>query len=166
MPQIRCKYHYIVAPTQRTKENVEFLLITRLGPDHLNASLPSLLECRSHFRKTLAWASDKTCHHHAPSLRRSAACCGSSQCDTVPTVRLQLTSPFLNSSLHDAAAGRVPYNALHSFPTCVVRNPAGTESGSATKSVSFLFSVEVRSPNVKHGHDSVPPSRLCDHSFD
>ena len=46
-------------PTQRTIENAEFLLITRLGPDHLIASLPSLLECRPHFRKILARTSDK-----------------------------------------------------------------------------------------------------------
>ena len=39
------------------------------------------------------------------------------QPDTAPTVRQQLTSPFLNSSLHDAAAGRVPSNFGPTFRT-------------------------------------------------
>ena len=38
------------------------------------------------------------------------------------------------------------------------------------ESIPLLFSEEIRSPNVKHGHDNVltlgPPSRVCDHSFD
>ena len=59
MPQICCKYQPVLAPTKRTIENAEFLLITRLGSDHLIASLPYLLECRSHFRYILARASDK-----------------------------------------------------------------------------------------------------------
>ena len=77
-PQFACKYQPILAPTQCTIENTEFLLITRLRSDHLITSFPPLLVCRSHFRFFLTWTSDKNGHHRAPSLRRSAAHCGSS----------------------------------------------------------------------------------------
>ena len=54
--QIRRKDQPILAPSQR---NAEFLLIIRLGSDHLITGLPSFLECRSHFRYILTRTSDK-----------------------------------------------------------------------------------------------------------
>ena len=59
MSQIRRKDPTILAPSQRTTENAEFLLIVKLGSDHLITGLTSFLECRSHFRYILTRTSDK-----------------------------------------------------------------------------------------------------------
>ena len=48
-------------PTQRTIETAEFLVITRLGPDHL---IPSLLECRPIF--DISW--------RGPATKTSSPC--------------------------------------------------------------------------------------------
>ena len=170
MSQIRRKDQPILAPSQRTIENAEFLLTVRLGSDHLITGLPSFLQRRFPYSLYPDEDQRQKCHRHAhvPATEHDSLC--KQQRDTASTVRPQLTIPFLNSSPHDAAAGRVPHNALRSFPTCVVRNSAGTQSGQLDKCVSLLFSVEIRSPNVKHGYNNVftlgPPSCVCDHSFD
>ena len=59
MSRIRRKDQPVLAPPQRTVEDVEFFLITRLGSNHPITSFPSLLECRSHLRYILARTSDK-----------------------------------------------------------------------------------------------------------
>ena len=122
--QIRRKDQPILAPSQRTIENAESLLINRLGSDHLITGLPSFLECRPHLRYLLTRTSDKhVIAMHRPrdgaQLIVEAATRHSANGETATD------EPFLNSP-HDAAAGRIPYNALRSFPTCVVPNSAGT----------------------------------------
>ena len=98
MSQLRRKDQSVLAPPQRAIENVEFLLSWGFCSNHLITSSPSFLERRPHLRCTLARTSDKdVITLHCPdSLRKQ-------QRDTVPTVRQQLTSPFLNSSLHGAS---------------------------------------------------------------
>ena len=59
MSQIRRKDQAVLAPSQRTIENAEFLLIIRLGSDHLITGLPYFPECRSYFRYILTNTSDK-----------------------------------------------------------------------------------------------------------
>ena len=51
----------------------------------------------------------------------------------------ELTSPLPNSSLHDAAAGRVTYSALRSFPTCVVPELGRHTVWQLNQSVSLFF---------------------------
>ena len=104
MSQIRRKDQPILAPSQRTIENAEFLLIIKLGSDHLITGLSSFLECRTHFRYILTRTSDKNViAMHRPSdgtqLVMETATRHSAN-------GLQLPSPFPNSSPNDAAAGR------------------------------------------------------------
>ena len=79
MSQIRCKDQPILAPSQRTIENAEFLLIIKAWIRSFDHGSPIFsLKCRLHFCYILTRTSDKKCHRHAPSPRRSTTDCGSS----------------------------------------------------------------------------------------
>ena len=120
MPQI-CRKDQLIL-TQRTIENLEFLLITRLEPDHLIASLPSFLECRTHFRYILTRTSDK----NVTAIRRPR---DGTQLVVEAAARHSANSevaadepfPQLISPRRCSWAGSV-----RSFPTCVVWNSAGS----------------------------------------
>ena len=166
--QIRCKDQSVLAPPQRTIENVEFFLIIRLGSNHLIANFPYLLDCRLHLRHILVETSDKDvitmhCPCNGTRLVAKAASHHNTNGETAQT------SPFLNSSLHDAAAGS-SVQRLAQLPNVCCAEFGWHVVWEFDKSASLLCSVEKRSPNVKHGCDNVftlgPSSCVRDHSFD
>ena len=59
MSQIRRNDQPVLAPSQRSIEDVEFFLIVRLGSNHLITSFTPLLECRPHLRCILTKTGDK-----------------------------------------------------------------------------------------------------------
>ena len=169
MSQGRRKDQPVLAPSQRTIENAEFLLIIRLGSDHLITGLPSFLECRPHFRFFPTSTSDKNViAMHRPrdgaQLTVEAATRHSADGETATHEPFsQLISPRCCSWASSVQSlPQLPNMSCPAFGRYIVRQ--------INKGVSLLFSVEICSPNVKHGYDNVftlgPPSCVCDHSFD
>ena len=159
----------ILAPSQRAVENAEVLLIVGLGSDHLITGLPFFLECRFHFRKNLTRTSDKhVIAMHRPrdgaQLIVEAATRHSANGETATDEPFsQLLSPRCCSWASSVQRlAQLPNMRCPEFGKYII--------GQLDKGVSLLFSVEIRSPSVKHGYDSVltldPPSCVCDHSFD
>ena len=84
-------------------------------------------------------------------------------------MRLQLTSPFLNSSPR-CCSWASSVQRFAQLPN--MRRPEISKYTvrQLNKGVSLFFSIEIRSPNVKHGYDNVftlgQSSCVCDHSFE
>ena len=151
MPQICCKEQPILAPPQCTIENTELLLIS--DPIiYLITSFPSLLECRSHFRKILTRTNDKI----------------SSPCTVHSEVAADESFSQLISPRRRGWACSV--QRLAQLPNVCRPESSRYIIGQLNEDVSLLFSVEIRSSNVKHSYNNVltlgSPARVCDHSFD
>ena len=122
--------------------------------DHLITGLPSFLECRSHFRNILTRTNDKNViAMHRPrdgaQLIVEAATRHSANSETATDEPFsQLISPrccSFASSVQRLA--QLPNMRCPEFGRHIVRQ--------LNKGVSLLCSVEIRSPNVKHGYDNV-----------
>ena len=116
----------ITCPT----ENVKCCVVTRPNPNQQISSLASPLEqrfCLEHF--FARFNNEDVVSMHCP--RTGTRLISEIAARHIPTTSLQLTS--LNSSLHDAAAGRVHFGTLRSFLTCETRTSAGTWAGDSTK---------------------------------
>ena len=169
MPQIRRKDQPILAPTQRTIEDAEFPLVIKLGTDHLIKSFPSFLECRSHFRHILKRTSDEnviTMHRprDGAQLIVEAATRHSAHGETAAGEQFsQLISPRCCSW-----TGSV--QRLAQLPNMGCQESSRFIVWQLNKGVPLLFSMEISSPNVKHGNDNVftlgQSSCVCDHIFD